>query len=312
MLATIVLAVLIVALFVAYRIFPDQVARLLIEAGRRLARMRVQQVMVGGRPWVFLEGGRQGAPVVLLVHGFGADKDSWLLYTRALARDYHVIAPDLPGFGDATRDVELDYTALAQAGHLHEFIVALGLEQIHLAGISMGGFIAANYAMNHGDQVSSLVLFDNAGIHTDETSRLREAVDSGINPLTVRTSEEFDAMVDLIMFRPPWIPRAFKHYFLGRSRPDAALHDRIFWGLVEESEADALNDRLHRIGAPTLIIWGREDDLFPVAVVDIMLASVPDSRSEILDNAGHAPTVECPWRTVRVHLEFLGTLAGES
>jgi pimeloyl-ACP methyl ester carboxylesterase len=306
----IILAMLLAALFFAYRIFPDHVARLLIAAGRRFARMRVRQVVVDGRAWAYLEGGRQGAAVILLVHGFGADKDSWLLYARALTRDYFVIAPDLPGFGDSTRDAELGYTALAQAGHLHGFIAALGLEEIHLAGISMGGFIAAHYAMKHPDQVSSLVLFDSAGIDTDGTSPLREAVDSGVNPLTVRTPQEFDAMVNLIMFRPPWIPRAFIHYFLGRSRPDAALHDRIFWGLVEEFEVGALNDRLPCIGMPTLIIWGREDQLFPVSIVDIMLESIPDSRSVILDNAGHAPTVECPWRTVRPHLEFLGALVG--
>lgn len=309
----IVYIVIVLALVVAiavYWLFPNQVTKLLILAGRLLARTRAKSITVDGLAWPYLEGGPTDAPTILFVHGFGADKDSWLLYAGPFTRDYHVIAPDLPGFGDATRDPGLEYTIEVQARRLKTFTDALGLERLHLAGISMGGYIAALYALDHPDSVSSLVLFDNAGVKVGVTSSLREHVDDGKNPLTVRTWEDLDEMIRLITDRPLWIPAACKRYFLQRSVADASLHDRIFWGLVEESERNALNDRLADLGMPTLIVWGRQDKLFPASTVDIMQASIPDSRSVILEATGHAPTIERPRLAAAHHLEFLDRLVG--
>lgn len=307
---TVVIALALVVAFAVYWLFPNQVARLLIVAGRRLARTRVKSVSAGGLTWPYLEGGPPDGPVILFVHGFGTDKDSWLLYAGAFTRRYRVIAPDLPGFGDASRDPDLEYTAAAQARRLQAFAGALDLEQFHLAGISMGGYISALYALERPEQVSSLVLFDNAGVDTDVSSALRKLVDAGNNPLTVRTTEDLDAMIELITHRPPWIPVAFKRYFLGRSMVDADLHDRIFWELVDESEHNTLNERLGDLRMPTLVLWGRHDKLFPSCIVDIMLAAIPDSRAVILEATGHAPTIERPRVAATHHLEFLGAVAG--
>jgi pimeloyl-ACP methyl ester carboxylesterase len=305
----VVIALVLVAAIAAYWLFPRQVIDLMLAAGRRIARTRVKRIGVDGRQWYYLEGGRRDAPTVLLVHGFGADKDSWLIYAREFTRQYHVVAPDLPGFGEATRDPELGYTARAQAQHLRAFVDTLGLEQFHLAGISMGGYIAALYALDHPEQVLSLVLFDNAGVESDVTSPLRVSVDAGRNPLTVRTMEDVDEMIRLVTWKPPWIPGALKRYFLERARPDAELHDRIFWGLAEELENNPLNGQLRKIKMPTLIIWGRHDNLFPASIAEVMSKGIPDARAVILERTGHAPTIERPRLSAKHHLEFLGALA---
>lgn len=306
----IVVVVAFIAAIAVYWQFPNQVSRLLIIAGRRLARTRARSVSVDGLRWPYLDGGPPDAPVILLVHGFGADKDTWLLYAGAFTRRYRVVAPDLPGFGEGTRNPDLRYSAAAQARRLHDFVAALGLDGFHLAGISMGGYISALYALEHPEQVSSLVMFDNAGIQTDARSPLRDLVDAGDNPLTVRTTEDLEAMIELITHRPPWIPGAFKRYFLRRCMADADLHDRIFWGLAGEIEEHPLNDRLAALTMPTLIIWGRNDKLFPASVVEVMTAGIPDSKAVVLDKTGHAPTIERPRLTAKHHLEFLGALAG--
>jgi pimeloyl-ACP methyl ester carboxylesterase len=304
------IAIAVAALVAAYWLFPNGVTRLILLAGRLLARTREREVVAGGLTWPYLEGGPPDGQTILLVHGFGADKDSWLLYARPLTRDYRVVVPDLPGFGDASRDPDLDYSARAQVGRLHAFADALGLERFHLAGISMGGYISALYALDYPDQVSSLVLFDNAGIDIDATSELKEHVDKGRNPLTVRTKQELEEMIELVTHRPLWIPAAFKRFFLQRSQQDADLQDRIFWGLVEELEQNALNERLGNLKMPTLIVWGRHDKLFPASIVDIMQAAIPESRSVILEETGHAPTIERPHETAMHHLEFLGAPGG--
>jgi pimeloyl-ACP methyl ester carboxylesterase len=301
--------VALVAIIAAYWLFPNQAAKLMLLAGRVVARTRARNIAVDGLDWPYLEGGPADAPVILFVHGFGADKDSWLLYARPFTSRYRVIAPDLPGFGDASRDPTLDFTAAAQARRLHAFVEALGLERFHLAGISMGGYISALYSFEHPERVTSLVLFDNAGVEIDDSSPLREHVDDGRNPLTVRTKQDLDAMIELITHSPPWIPTAFKRFFLQRSLKDADLHDRIFWGLVEETQANTLNECLADLRMPTLIVWGQQDKLFPASTVAIMQSSIPDSRSVILEETGHAPTIERPRIVAAHHLEFIGGLA---
>lgn len=304
--------VALVAIIAAYWLFPNQATRLMMLAGRLVARTRANYVAADGLNWPYLEGGPTDAPIMLFVHGFGADKDSWLLYARPFTSDYRVIAPDLPGFGDATRDPALDFTAAAQARRLHAFVEAMQLERFHLAGISMGGYISALYALEHPGRVSSLVLFDSAGVDSDDSSPLREHVDEGRNPLTVRTKQDLEAMIDLITHQPPYVPAAFKRFFLQRSRQDADLHDRIFWGLVGETEHNTLNERLGSLRMPTLIVWGREDKLFPASTVDVMQASIPDSRAVILEATGHAPTIERPRVVATHHLEFIEALASTS
>jgi pimeloyl-ACP methyl ester carboxylesterase len=92
---------------------------------------------VGKHTIVYLEGGRGES--VLLLHGFGADKDNWNLFSRYLTKRYHVIAPDLPVFGESSKIWSDQYNISAQVERVHDFVKQLGLKSFHLAGNSMGG-----------------------------------------------------------------------------------------------------------------------------------------------------------------------------
>ena len=127
-----------IALILMYFLFPGR----LVAMGRALLRRRggmVQKsVTVDGRTWPYLEGGDRTKPLLLLVHGFAGDKDNWSMIAPYLTRDYHVIAPDLPGFGENERNPELAYDIAAQTRRLKAFADTLGLDRPHLGGNSMG------------------------------------------------------------------------------------------------------------------------------------------------------------------------------
>src|SRR3546814_60642 len=138
-----------IALALLYFVFPGS----LVALGRWLLRRRggtVQKsVTVEGRAWPYLEGGDPAKPTLLLVHGFSGDKDNWSFLAPYMTRDYRIIAPDLPGFGENERNPDLAYDIAAQTARLKAFADALGLERPHIAGTSMGGLIALSYAIHY-------------------------------------------------------------------------------------------------------------------------------------------------------------------
>ena len=133
--------------FALLAIFARDATRIAFSLERKRCGLRLKSTAVDGETWHYLEGGAADAPVLLLLHGFGGDKDHWTRFSRALVRDYRVIAPDLPGFGDSARHAGWDYSLNAQRDRLNEFIAALKLGPLHLGGNSMGGHLAVIYAL---------------------------------------------------------------------------------------------------------------------------------------------------------------------
>ena len=134
--------------------FPEDTARMMFGLERQRAGLELQSVVVDGETWPYLEGGSSDAPVLLLLHGFGGDKDNWTRFSRTLVENYRVIAPDLPGFGDSARHPDWDYSLTAQSDRLEGFVAALELSPLHIGGNSMGGQLAALYTHTHPEQVA--------------------------------------------------------------------------------------------------------------------------------------------------------------
>ena len=108
-------------------------------AERQMAGLSARQVQVGEFTVHYYEGGPADAPTLLLIHGFGADKDNWLRFSRPLTANYHVIALDLPGFGQSSKIANAPYDLNAQVARLEAFVRQLGLKQVNVVGNSMGG-----------------------------------------------------------------------------------------------------------------------------------------------------------------------------
>ena len=188
-------------------LFPEKVARSTLESWRRSAAVERKEIALpAGLNFAYLDGGT-GEPLVLL-HGFGADKDNFTAVARFLTPHYRVIVPDLPGFGESSRPEMADYTPPVQVERLHALIKALGLGPIHLGGSSMSGQIALTYAARYSNEIGSLWLIAPAGVWSAPKSELLTRIAAGKrNLLLVKTEDEFDELFTFVMSKPPYLPR---------------------------------------------------------------------------------------------------------
>ena len=141
--------VLVLAVSLADRLLPYQMTRLALGLERLLSGLRLKEATVGGIVMPYLEGGH-GQPL-LLIHGFAGDKDNFTRVARHLVAHYHVIIPDLPGFGDAGRDPNGQYSIVDQVARLKTLLQQLGIQKVDLGGNSMGGFIAQGFYLCCGN-----------------------------------------------------------------------------------------------------------------------------------------------------------------
>ena len=281
---------------------PEWMARRWLALERARAGLVARRADLPGFSMPYLEGGR-GEPLVL-VHGFAGDKDNFTRIARFLTPRLRLIVPDLPGFGEASRDPGARYDIDAQVGRLHAFIEQLGLGTVHLGGNSMGGFIAAQYAATYPDRVRSLWLLDAAGAtRARETAVISHYVETGEMPLLVRAEAEYGTLLRTVAHRMPVLPHSLRQTLARRAVADFALHARIFREIGVESPS--LDDRYAAIRAPTLIVWGREDRILSPSAGEQMQARIPRSRLVLMDGTGHLPMVERPRATAADFLAFL-------
>lgn len=295
-----------ITLALLYFLFPEQLVQLMRWLMRKRARVVRKTVVVDGRIWPYLEGGDRSKPTLVMVHGFGADKDHWTFYAPWLTRDYHLIAPDLPGFGENDRDGELPFDVTSQAARLKGFLDALGIERPHLGGNSMGGWIALRFAIDYPDCLRTLTLMNNAGIMGADESELQKlAADRDYNPLVLASLDDADRLIAFVVRKPTHVPARLKPVIYADALKHRDLLDKIFWVIADEMEQKPLNDQLGGVKVPTLIIWGRHDKLIDVSCVAVLEAGIAGSRSHIFEHVAHVPMIEDPKATAEVQREFL-------
>ena len=298
-----------IALALLYFIFPGRLVAFGRWALRKRGGMVRKSVTVDGRDWPYLEGGDPAKPLLLLVHGFAGDKDNWSMIAPYLTRGYHVIAPDLPGFGENERNPDLAYDLQAQTARLKAFADALGLRRPHVGGNSMGGWIALRYAIDYPDALASLILLNNAGVNgANESDLQKQAANEDYNPLVLANLADADRLVAMVVHKPPHIPARLKPVLYADALRYRDQLDGIFWTIATEGRDHPLNGRLGEVKVPTLIIWGRHDKLIDVSCVPVLEAGIAGSRSHIFEHVGHVPMIEDPKATAAVMKDFLAGL----
>lgn len=265
----------------------------------RLRWVTVSSVVVNGVRLRYIREG-SGEPVLLLPgYLFGAD--SWRPQINALREDFDVIAVDLRGqFGsETTAD---GYDLWNQARDIHEFIQALGLQSVHLVGLSMGGMIGLRLTLRYGLPVRSLVLMDTTAAAEDPELAARyeamaqvveedgiEGVISAMPPIFLADdyiaahAEEVDAWLDRVRAADP----------IGFVRALRALNAR-----------EDISALLFEIGVPTLVIHGEQDVAIPTDRALELASSIEGAWFEVT-SGGHQSNVDRPDRTSRLIREFL-------
>ena len=270
-----------------------------LERGR--AGLTEHQVQVGEFNIHYLSGGE--GETLLLLHGFGADKDNWTRIAADLTPQYRVIAPDLPGFGVSDHPQGVDYRAATQAQRVHDFVQKLDLGKVHIAGNSMGGAIAGAYAAAYPDETRSLWLLAPAAVVSAPVSELRARIGAGKkNPLLPSTHEEYYALLGFVFEEEPFIPAPLKFVLAERAIERNPLLTDIFFQI--SSDDLALEQALASSPVPTLILWGKQDRLLHVGGAAILNNAIPSSKMVIMDETGHAPMIERPHQSAEAFKAF--------
>jgi pyruvate dehydrogenase E2 component (dihydrolipoamide acetyltransferase) len=280
-------------------------ARAVIDAGvpdDAAGAPELQTADVGGRKISYAGAGQDG-DVILLVHGYGGDRNSWLFLQEPLAAKYRVYALDLPGHGTSAKDVG-DGSIGVLADAVTGVLDALGAGRAHLVGHSVGGAVALAVTAADPGRIASLTLIAPAGFGPAiNAGFLRGVADA-------QTRRELKPVVGQLFADESLVTRQLVDDLLAYKRLDGvdeALHALL--GTLLDGDAQRADSAasLAAIGGavPVTVVWGREDRVIPAAQAE----SVPGAVRHVIDGAGHMPHMERP-AEVQAAIEEAITSAG--
>ena len=244
-------------------------------------------------------------PAVVLLHGFGSSLHTWEAWVPGLSADFRVIRFDLPGHGLTGPDASGDYTDARGIVVLLDLLNHLGIQKISLIGHSIGGRLAWNFAAAHPERIEKLVLvapdgFASPGFEYGKSpeiglslqvmryvlpkSLLRMSLEPAYANASAMTEERLTRYHDLMLtpgVRPALIAR------------------------LQQSTLQDPNSTLAKINAPTLLLWGEQDAMIPLANAADYLRALPNARLVQMSGVGHLPQEEAPAESVLAVHQFL-------
>ena len=251
----------------------------------------------------------KGIPIVL-IHGTGASLHTWDDWTLKLKENYQVIRMDLPAFGLTGPNKSGDYSIKQYTQFLEEFVVKMKLDSMFLAGNSLGGNIAWNYASKNPEKVQKLILVDASGLPTNKPqpwifkmaktpvlSKLflyitpRNIIEDNLKQVYEDDTKISDALIT--RFHDMALREGNRKAFVDRAKIDFKI-----------SEASK-EEQLQNIQTPTLLIWGAKDTWIPLENGKRMDTLLPNSKLVVLQNSGHVPMEENPKESLKVLNDFL-------
>ncbi|HEX8066151.1 MAG TPA: alpha/beta fold hydrolase [Thermoleophilaceae bacterium] len=278
-------------------------------------REHLAQESIEGRSVNYVDLGSGDGPPVVFLHGIGGNWQNWLENLPRIAQERRVVALDFPGFGLS----EMPAGRITMSGYgrtVDALCERLGLGEIALVGNSMGGFIAAETAIQFPERVERLVLAAAAGIGTASLSRAPVMTWGRIiTAATARGAAERDAAI----LRPRLRQLVFATIMRHPSRIAPELLLEISHGAGREGFMPALEaivdydyrERVGEIRCPTLIVWGREDMIVGVRDANEYERLIPVARKVVMEDTGHVPMLERPSTFNDLLVEFLREPRGE-
>jgi 2-hydroxy-6-oxonona-2,4-dienedioate hydrolase len=266
--------------------------------------MRFQYLKVANVNVRYLATESKGDPV-LLIHGLGGSIESWINNVEEISSNkLQVIALDLPGFGHSDKP-EITYTIKYYSKLISKFIRRLGIDSRSwsIIGSSLGGHIAAEFAIEYPTALSKLVLISPAGA-LPVSFKGTPALHNYVNIVKAKTVQQvrrallgIDKTVKSVEYNYA------KMLFQRLASPGAK--EAFMSALKGSAEAPRLNDRLHKIKAKTLLIWGKDDQIIPVSFLHPFI-KMKNCRVILIENCGHSVHMNCSKLFNKIVIDFLG------
>jgi pimeloyl-ACP methyl ester carboxylesterase len=290
------LAFTVLALTGAFYYFSDpDIPRAVLEARYGGPPSQFLTLADGARAHIGDEGPRD-APALVLIHGSNASLFTWRPWVARLNSSFRVVTMDMPRHGLTGEVPSGDYSERAMVEFVRAVTDKLGLSRFAIAGNSMGGAVAARFAETYPQRVSQLILVDAAGLRSKRGDKIplafklarlpvfnqvllyitpRSLVAEGLNDAIVHKAIITDAMID-------------QYWDFARMTGTRAATGKRF----REPFDDFIEQHISTIRVPTLILWGEEDHLIPVAAARTFAADIPGSKLIIYPATGHLPQEE--------------------
>ena len=257
-----------------------------------------REMEAGGRRLRYLALGSGENVPVLLLHGFGADLNTWMFTQPALSEGRRAIALDLPGHGGSTKDVGTGDVGLF-ADAVSAALAALDISRAHLVGHSMGGAVALALAARDPSLVASVTAIASAGLGPDINAAFIEGF---IHAVRRREATE---VLRMLVHDPSLVSRTMVEDVLRYKRldgVDAALRTVAQAWFGRGRQSVNLIDALGTIAAPMQLIWGRSDRIVPIAHAETLASRVP---LHVLEDTGHLPHMEKAGEVNRLLRRFI-------
>ncbi len=304
-----VLAGVIVVLTAAFYLFsnPD-VPRAQLETKYAVAPSQFVQLPDGARVH-YRDRGPKTAPVLVLVHGSNASLFTWEPWAKRLGDSFRVISLDLPGHGLTGAVPSGDYSEEGMVQFLREFADKLSLQKFALAGNSMGGAVTAHFTEEYPGRVTHLVLVDAGGLPFKAGDRepiafriaripvLRNVM-LYITPRSIVTEGLNDAISRKDIINDRMIDEYWDFARMAGTRQATLDRFSLPWDSY-------VKDHISAIKAPTLILWGAQDHLIPVATAHAYAAAIPGAKLIVYPGVGHIPQEEVADRSAADVRTFL-------
>lgn len=283
-----------------YVVSPDKT---LEELAPKYAADPSQFLSLNGRKIHYRDEGE--GPTIVLIHGTGASLHTWEDWTQDLIKDYRVIRLDLPAYGLTGQDPQKRYSSKDYVDLLDAFLTELKVDKFHLAGNSLGGLVSWLYASYYPEKIEKLVLLDPSGFPFKST------------PMVIKMAK-IPVLNNFIRYVTPrsFIEKNIKEVYYDHSLIKDSTIDRYYDLTLFEGnrtafidrayiEREDYRDRLSLISAPTLILWGENDNWIPVSDAARFKAAIENAQVVIMPKTGHVPMEERPQESLAVVTAFL-------
>ena len=278
--------------------FPLQMADQSLHFDLWRAGVHSKYVDAGGYRMHYLEaipaGGGEGTPL-LLIHGLGARAEDWAPLIPALAaKGFHVYALDLLGYGRSAHP-DVSYSISMEEASVVQFMQAVHLTRADVGGWSMGGWIAMKLALDHPEIVDRLAIYDSAGIYFPASF--------DVDLFTPADADGVRRLAAMLTPSPVHMPEFVARAAQRKLQANAWVIRRSMAAMT--SGHDLLDFRLNNMQVPTLIVWGAQDALIPLATGETMHQDIPHSVLNVMEGCGHLAPAVCWKRVVRSTVDFL-------
>ena len=278
-----------------------------LERSIKKSGLKAKEVDLAGDHIAYWDGGK--GPALVLLHGFGADATfCWSEQIPALAKHFRLIVPDLLWFGGSkskTKDFSLEH----QANAVKNLLEHLDIKDINVAGISYGGLVAMSLLSDSPKLINKAVIIAAPGpVYTkDDYQQMltKFGVDSPSELVLPKDSKQLDRLLNIAYQNPPYVPFFAKGDIINmlkdtpQGERSALLSDAIL-------NIDGLSKRLKWSSKPVLIIWGSDDQMFPLELGERLKKHLgSDAELKVIEGGKHAPNVEFGEEFNKIVLDFL-------